>query len=140
MIVSGQSSPPYATQLSLSPVRVILDQDSGVFFTWEQEQRIIEKLIYKRIYLDDLKGALQLYSEEANSHELTKKILAYNKEILSRVNADLNRSEKLNDSLNESRESYKNLYIKENRKVKRKNKTIIVIGTGGLIAGFLLGK
>jgi aspartyl-tRNA synthetase len=126
--------------LSLSPVRVILDQDSGVFFTWEQEQRIIEKLIYKRIYLDDLKGALQLYSEEANSHELTKKILAYNKEILSRVNADLNRSEKLNDSLNESRESYKNLYIKENRKVKRKNKTIIVIGTGGLIAGFLLGK
>jgi aspartyl-tRNA synthetase len=140
VIVSGQSSPPYATQLSLSPVRVILDQDSGVFFTWEQEQRIIEKLIYKRIYLDDLKGALQLYSEEANSHELTKKILAYNKEILSRVNADLNRSEKLNDSLNESRESYKNLYIKENRKVKRKNKTIIVIGTGGLIAGFLLGK
>jgi len=139
-MVFGQSNLPYKTQLSLSPVRVILEQDSGVFFTWEQEQRIIEKLIYKRIYLEDLKGALQLYSEESDAHYLTKEVLTYNKEILARTNEDLKRAEGLNKSLIESRESYKKLYIKENKKVKRKNKLILIGAGTGFVIGFLLAK
>ena len=144
MTAFGQKSLPLKTQSSYSPIRVILDNDTGAFFTWEQEQQIIAKLIYKNIYKDDLQAAIGLYVEESNKHNNTKLQLELQRNQVAQREADLRMANNRLAYADSLKETAENNYIKEERRKRmwRRTATVgpIVFAAGGFILGAFLAQ
>lgn len=144
MIAFGQQSLRSETLSSLYPTRVILDQDTGAFLTWEQEQRIMEKIIYKNIYKDDLKAAISLYVEESNKHENTRSMLELQRNQTSRLEADLKMTNNRLAHASTLKEIAESKYLKEEKRKRRWRRAAtagpLVIGVGGFILGAFLAQ
>ena len=123
---------------------MILDETRGSFFTWEQEQIIIEKLIYKNIYKDDLQGAIVLWMEEREKvANLNAALLLQDKET-SRLKATIRRGVAILEDTDKKKVRAEEKYVKEEKR-KRRWRRMGMGGTvagaaGGLIFGLFLGQ
>ena len=130
----------YKTPSSLSPIRIILEEDTGAFFTWEQEQQIIAKIIYKNIYKDDLQAAIALYVEESNKHTNTTKQLELQRKMVAQHEADLRLADARLRQADALKKAAEEKYIKEEKRKRRWRRTTAV-GTGiGFLFGFFLAQ
>lgn len=136
----GQKSPVYKTPSLLSPIRIILDQDTGAFFTWEQEQQIIAKIIYKNIYKDDLQAAISLYVEESNKHNNTKQQLDLQRKQLAQRDADLILADARLRQADKLKTSAEAKYIREEKRKRRWRRAQLPAVVVGFVFGFLLAK
>lgn len=135
----GQLNPRSETPSLISPLRIILEQDTGVFFTWEEEQVIIAKLIYKDIYKDDLEGALELWRDERRKLKNTEQALQVRKAEVARLEATIRMGEARLKDADAKKTAAEQKYLKENKKKRRWRRISlggITIGAGG---GILFG-
>ena len=135
----GQENSPYRTPSSLSPIRIVLEEDTGAFFTWEQEQQIIAKLIYKNIYKDDLQAAIALYVEESNKHENTKKMLQLQRNNTAQVEHDLRTTQDLLEYTKRLEVTAEDNYLKEEKRKRRWRRAATVGPVAAAAVGFIIG-
>lgn len=136
----GQQSLVYKTPSSLSPIRIILEEDTGAFFTWEQEQQLIAKIIYKNIYKDDLQAAIALYVEENNKHANTTKQLELQRNQVAQREADLRMANARLDQADRLKAEAEEKYIKEEKRKRRWRRTTAAGTAIGFIIGFLFAQ
>lgn len=115
-----------------------------MFFTWAEEQVIIEKLIYKNIYKNDLQGALSLWMEERQKVENNKAIIKVKDREIARLEHEASTGSALLNDANKKKESAENKYLKENKRKRRWRRVgiggMVITGAGGFLFGFLLAQ
>lgn len=138
-ILFGQGNLQEPT-LSLVPTRLVYQGDSLVAFDRVQEEILIQKLIYKEIYREDVLMWMDLWEKE-------RKQSTYLLEALSKSNKALTNSQALNEQntlLRKSCEANGRDLYKTNLELSRKlnnNKLIVKIGIPvALITGYLIAK